>query len=238
METVHLFLMSIVAGVAVGKFDAICQTQPVKAQEGEDVTLPCRLRPAADVSTYTVDWKRVDLNKVEVVHSYRHRKDESGLQMEQYRNRTKLNHEELKRGILDLRISSVRLSDSGVYKCNVPKNKTSCTNTVTVVKKEKVRTNKEEFSTTQPPLGEVTKPNNSGAEQMNVVGVVCGVIFTAVITTVIIAVTIKRLRGRKEQEPQVAANGSTLEMLNNQEAEGGETLQNPVENCSVLISDR
>lgn len=33
----------------------------------------------------------------------------------------------------------------------------------------------------------------SGAEQMNVVGVVCGVIFTAVITTVIIAVTISKL---------------------------------------------
>lgn len=110
----------------------ICPTQLVRA-EGEAIKLPCRLDPEVNLSGFTVDWRRDDLHAV--VHSYRHRKDDPGPQLEQYRNRTTLNHEDLSRGILDLQISSVRLSDSGRFTCNVPKLRSSCSFSLTVGKK-------------------------------------------------------------------------------------------------------
>lgn len=94
-------------------------TPEIVAEQGDDVTLQCCFDPLINLKHHTVDWKRVDLNKV--VHAYRHGKDFLHPQMEQYRNRTTLNHGDLTRGIMTLQISSVQLSDSGEYECNVPK---------------------------------------------------------------------------------------------------------------------
>ncbi|KAG8014557.1 hypothetical protein GBF38_003082 [Nibea albiflora] len=53
--------------------------------------------------------------------------------MDQYRGRTTLNREDLSRGVLTLLISSVQTSDSGPYRCFVPKTrKSSCTFNLTV----------------------------------------------------------------------------------------------------------
>lgn len=110
--------------VSTGWYYTICPTHPVEAEEGDDVTLQGRLDPSINLVNYTVDFKRTDLNKV--VHCYRHGKDDHDPQMEQYRFRTTLSHEDLSRGVLTLQISSVRLSDSGPYKAFVPKLMASC----------------------------------------------------------------------------------------------------------------
>lgn len=118
--------------VSTGKYHAICPNHPLEAEIGDKINLPCRLHPPYNVSTYTVDWKRADLNKV--AHVYRNGKDDTDPQMGQYRNRTHLNHEDLSRGILTLQVSSLQLSDSGPYKCNVPKLSASCNFTLSVGK--------------------------------------------------------------------------------------------------------
>ncbi|GLD68187.1 uncharacterized protein AKAME5_001949900, partial [Lates japonicus] len=87
-----------------------------------------------------------------VVHAYRHEKDQTDPQMDQYRDRTTLIHEDLIRGIISLKISSLTLTDSGLYTCYVPDLEASCTMNVTVVRK------KDEFTTTRPPVTENTDP--------------------------------------------------------------------------------
>lgn len=103
---------------------AICPKPLIKVEEGVDVSLPCHLDPPRDVSGYTVDWKRDGQERP--VHVYRDRMDDPVSQMGDFRNRTSLNHENLRRGNLTLCISSVRLSDTGSYKCFVPKLYESC----------------------------------------------------------------------------------------------------------------
>ena len=110
--------------VSSGASRLICPNQPIEAEEGDDVTLQCHVDPPRDVSAYTVEWNRVDLNKV--VHVYRHGQHYYDDQMERYSNRTTFNLDRLSRGNLTLQISSAQLDDSGLYRCFVPKLKISC----------------------------------------------------------------------------------------------------------------
>lgn len=113
--------------------EAICPKPLIEAEEGEDVFLRCLLDPSMDLSPYTVDWKRADDNKV--VYSYRRGQENQHDQMEQYRNGSSLNLRDLSRGNMTLLISSVRLSDTGRYKCFVPKWWISCLVSLRVGKK-------------------------------------------------------------------------------------------------------
>ncbi|CAK6984450.1 butyrophilin-like protein 2 isoform X2, partial [Scomber scombrus] len=103
---------------------AICPTQPVEAEEGDEVTLPCHLDPPIDLTDYTSDWERVDLK--EIVYSYRHKWHHYDAQKKRYRNRTTFNLDGLIRGDVTLRISSVQLDESGPYRCFVPKLNARC----------------------------------------------------------------------------------------------------------------
>nr|XP_046231200.1 myelin-oligodendrocyte glycoprotein-like isoform X2 [Scatophagus argus] len=105
--------------VSSGELRLMCPTQRVRAKEGESVTLPCRLDQRIDLSKDTVDWTK--LYPEETVHVYRGGQDDPDPQSPQYRDRTTLNREDLKTGNLALHISSVKQSDSGTYRCYIPK---------------------------------------------------------------------------------------------------------------------
>uniref|UniRef100_A0A8P4FY45 Ig-like domain-containing protein n=1 Tax=Dicentrarchus labrax TaxID=13489 RepID=A0A8P4FY45_DICLA len=139
--------------VSTGKYSVTCRSQSVSAAEGDDVTLQCRLHPPVNLSAYTLDWSRVDLKEPREVHVYRSKGDDPTAQMDRYRDRTTLNHEELSRGIVTLLISSVQLSDSGLYKCYIPKLKSLCISFETV--------EEDQQSTTGPPEEDVAEPNNA-----------------------------------------------------------------------------
>ncbi|XP_071379921.1 myelin-oligodendrocyte glycoprotein-like [Centroberyx affinis] len=100
------------------RFMVICSS-PIEAQVGHDVILPCHLEPQLDVTTKTVEWSRGSMKSI--VHSCRNGKDYLDDQMEQFKGRTSLCYEQLSRGNLSLKLSSVNQSDAGEYKCFVPK---------------------------------------------------------------------------------------------------------------------
>ncbi|XP_050924694.1 junctional adhesion molecule C isoform X5 [Lates calcarifer] len=197
-----------------------CQTEPIQAEEGGDVSLQCRLDPSVDLRKETLDFTRADLNREDdVVHSYRHEKDQTDPQMDQYRGRTTLIHEDLIRGIISLNISSLTLTDSGLYTCYVPDLEAYCTITLTVVRKDQDnRTN-----TT------IIEPEKPGAEKMNVGAIVGGVLTVVALILVLIILRVlvkpRNLWMKKKQEAEKTPNISEMEKLETTSTEGDEELQ-------------
>lgn len=118
--------------VSTGESRPSPQTQQIKAEVSDTVTLQCDLDSRVNMENYTIVCIRVDLQVI--VHAYRGKHDLPHDQMDQYRGRTTLNREDLSRGVLTLLISSVQTSDSGPYRFFVPKRKPSCTFNLTVGK--------------------------------------------------------------------------------------------------------
>ncbi|XP_039656173.1 butyrophilin subfamily 2 member A1-like [Perca fluviatilis] len=180
MMKVDLFLLASIFLCAApaseaGGFLLSDLNQTVEAEEGHDVTLQGRLDPPVDLSSYTFDVARLDLGIYGDVYSYRRGEDHLDDQMDRYRDRTTLNHEDLIRGIVALKISSVTLSDSGPYKVYVPDLRASFIVNITVAPKGQVsETKRNDPTTTRPPA---TSPGSAKEESdwKTVVPIVCGV---------------------------------------------------------------
>uniref|UniRef100_A0A3Q1DF37 Ig-like domain-containing protein n=1 Tax=Amphiprion ocellaris TaxID=80972 RepID=A0A3Q1DF37_AMPOC len=102
-----------------GQSQVIGPLHPIVALIGEDIILPCYLKPVMNAFTMTVEWARPDLNP-RFVLVWR-----DGLELESeknllYSSRTSLFTDELKHGNISLKLSSVTLSDWGTYRCFVP----------------------------------------------------------------------------------------------------------------------
>ncbi|KAL0196758.1 hypothetical protein M9458_005298, partial [Cirrhinus mrigala] len=69
------------------QYDVVGPADPVFAVAGEDVILPCSVKPNISIVDMRVE------------------------------GRTKLNHQELQRGNASLKLSSVQVSDEGRYRC-------------------------------------------------------------------------------------------------------------------------
>ncbi|XP_044045468.1 uncharacterized protein LOC122873163 isoform X1 [Siniperca chuatsi] len=220
-----------------GEPRAICPT-PIKVVEGDDVTLQCRLDPRDDVSTFGVDWKK-GYDK-DVVHSYRHQQDQHNLQMDQYRNRTHLNHEDLSRGVLTLRISSVRPSDSGLYRGFVSKLIIVRFNIEVIVvgKDQQNETERDDSSTTGPPEEEVTEPDDRDAAKMEagwkiVLPVVVPVVAAAALVGGVIFILVKRGKiqiCKKKLRGVMEPNNFEMQNLRTKAAEAGEDPDGAAEN--------
>ncbi|KAI5085845.1 butyrophilin-like protein 3 [Silurus meridionalis] len=89
---------------------------PLVAVAGQDLVLPCFITPSTSAVDMTVEWLR--LNKVvSLVHLYKDHKDRHGDQDQSYRRRTSLFKDELQKGNTSLKLSALRVSDEGAYKC-------------------------------------------------------------------------------------------------------------------------
>ncbi|KAK9978472.1 hypothetical protein ABG768_020223 [Culter alburnus] len=98
----------IISGATVSRseqYKVVGAADPVFAVAGEDVILPCSVKPNISVVDMRVEWSRSDL------------RDRNTDQIQSYRGRTKLNHQELQRGNASVKLSSVRVSDEGRYTC-------------------------------------------------------------------------------------------------------------------------
>lgn len=155
---------------------AASPTQTTRAEEGDDVFLRCLLGHRDDVSGSTVEWSKD--GRRNVVHLYLPGGG-AGQQGEEFRNRTFLFHRGLRKGNVTLRMSSVRLSDSGTYSCSVLRLNSSCLTVLTVGKIGEMFTFKTvlvtnfssetvkrgEPNTPPPPLE--TKPESDGPGKQN-----------------------------------------------------------------------
>ncbi|KAI3375452.1 hypothetical protein L3Q82_003779 [Scortum barcoo] len=86
---------------------------------GEDIILPCHLDPGADAVSMILEWGRPDL-KPRFVHVWHEGQNLLVNQNPSYKGRTSVSMEGLKQGDLSLKLSKVKLSDSGTYRCFVP----------------------------------------------------------------------------------------------------------------------
>lgn len=94
----------------------IGSNQPVVATVGDDIILKSYLYPTIDASDMTVEWSRPDLDR-RLIHVWPERPE---LQNPFYKDRTSLFISEMKHGNISLKISKVKLSDEGKYRCFVP----------------------------------------------------------------------------------------------------------------------
>ncbi|XP_053199190.1 butyrophilin-like protein 10 [Scomber japonicus] len=114
--TVLLLLLTHSCG---GQHHVIGPLQPIVAMAGDDVILPCHVEPAKDVESIAVEWARPEL-KPRFVHV---RRDGVELLIDQnpsYLGRTLMSINKLKCGDISLKLSKVKLSDEGTYRCYIP----------------------------------------------------------------------------------------------------------------------
>ncbi|XP_052409408.1 butyrophilin subfamily 1 member A1 isoform X3 [Carassius gibelio] len=111
-----LLIFSGITDSVSERYEVVGSADPVFAVAGEDVILPCSVKPSISVVDMRVEWFRSD-QKDSQVHLYEDHEDKNTDQIQSYRGRTKLNHPELQRGDASLKLSSVRVSDEGLYKC-------------------------------------------------------------------------------------------------------------------------
>ncbi|CDQ99020.1 unnamed protein product, partial [Oncorhynchus mykiss] len=92
----------------------------VVALAGDDVILPCSLKPNVSAEDMTVQWTRLNLKATAIVHLYHEGRVSYVDQHPSYRGRTSMFHEELENGNVSLKLTRVTLSDAGGYRCFIP----------------------------------------------------------------------------------------------------------------------
>ncbi|TKS93369.1 Butyrophilin-like protein 2 [Collichthys lucidus] len=102
-----------------GQFQLIGPSQSIVAGVGDDVILPCHLKPAMDVTAETVQWTRADLNP-RFIYVWRSGQALVNVKNPAYKERTSMFVSELKHGNLSLKLFKVKPSDQGTYECNIP----------------------------------------------------------------------------------------------------------------------
>ncbi|XP_058249974.1 butyrophilin subfamily 1 member A1-like [Hemibagrus wyckioides] len=92
--------------------------EPLVAVTREDLVLPCFIKPNTSAVDMTVEWFKLNVED-SLVHLYKDHKDRNEGQAQSYRGRTSLFKEELQKGNASLKLSALRVSDEGEYKCLV-----------------------------------------------------------------------------------------------------------------------
>ncbi|XP_036419895.1 ribonuclease inhibitor-like isoform X2 [Colossoma macropomum] len=98
-------------------FKVVGPGTPLVVEAGEDLVLPCSLKPNISAVDMMVEWIRQDTNNL--VHLYEDHNDRYYDQIMSYRGRTALFKEELQKGNTSLKLSAVQPSDQGAYKCSI-----------------------------------------------------------------------------------------------------------------------
>ncbi|XP_023255418.1 myelin-oligodendrocyte glycoprotein-like, partial [Seriola lalandi dorsalis] len=102
-----------------GQSQLIGSSQPIVATIGDDIILPCHLKPAEDVAAKTLEWTRSDLDP-RFVYVWRAHQELLDLKNPSYLGRTSFFTDELKHGNISLKLSRVKPADQGRYKCFIP----------------------------------------------------------------------------------------------------------------------
>ncbi|XP_056607656.1 butyrophilin subfamily 1 member A1-like isoform X1 [Triplophysa dalaica] len=116
MKFICVILLILTGVTQSDEYEVIGPSAPVMTVSGEDVILPCSIKPNISAVNMRVEWIRLDL-KGSIVHRYEDHKDINTDQLQSYRGRTQVFKEELEKGNTSLKLSRVQISDEGLYKC-------------------------------------------------------------------------------------------------------------------------
>ncbi|XP_036842910.1 uncharacterized protein LOC110535267 isoform X5 [Oncorhynchus mykiss] len=114
-----LFISVSLLTTGLSEVQVVGPADPVVALAGDDIILPCSLKPNVSAEDMTVEWTGLYLT-TRNVHLYRDGRDSNEEQFPSYRGRTSMFHEELKNGNVSLKLNRVTLSDAGSYRCFIP----------------------------------------------------------------------------------------------------------------------
>uniref|UniRef100_A0A3Q1FU27 Ig-like domain-containing protein n=1 Tax=Acanthochromis polyacanthus TaxID=80966 RepID=A0A3Q1FU27_9TELE len=109
-----------------GLLQVVGPSQPVLAKVGDDVLLSCWLEPAVDASDMSVEWSREDLNP-SYIYLWWYREELESLKHPDYKGRSSMLFSKLEFGDVSLKISKVKPSDEGKYRCFIPTLGRGCT---------------------------------------------------------------------------------------------------------------
>ncbi|XP_071382251.1 butyrophilin subfamily 3 member A2-like [Centroberyx affinis] len=115
----HTVVFLLLTHSCGGQSQVIGPSQPIVAIVGDEMILPCRLEPATDAVAMTLEWARPDLNP-RFVHLWRDGRELLINKNPSYMGRTSLFIDKLKHGDISLKLSNVKLSDEGKYRCFIP----------------------------------------------------------------------------------------------------------------------
>uniref|UniRef100_A0A671TL70 Ig-like domain-containing protein n=1 Tax=Sparus aurata TaxID=8175 RepID=A0A671TL70_SPAAU len=102
-----------------GEYQLIGSSRPIIAALGDDIILPCLMKPVEDASGLTLEWTRPDLSP-RFVYVWRSGQELEGKKHTFFERRTSLFIDELKTGNISLKLSKVKLTDEGNYRCFIP----------------------------------------------------------------------------------------------------------------------
>nr|XP_040041487.1 uncharacterized protein LOC120824627 isoform X2 [Gasterosteus aculeatus aculeatus] len=209
MSVILLRLLSLflLADLLTGDQQLVC-LESIRASKGENVTLRCHSHPKLHLDEQTVEVRRDDLpGRDNIVHLYRGRKDDFENQMTRYRDRTRLDPEDLTSGNVTLRICSVNESDSGRYVVFIPKLHIRRVINVTIEAEDPKNQTKSRDPTNVPPTSE-----DPGAEKKTdvriIVGSVLGVLGVLGVLVVVLVMKYKvvdiwrNFRGRRSNNDE------------------------------------
>ncbi|KAK1890195.1 Butyrophilin subfamily 3 member A3 [Dissostichus eleginoides] len=115
-----LVLLLLLTHHCRGQSQLISSSQPIVANLGGDIILPCYLEPAVNVAGLTLEWTRPDMDP-RFVHVMRLGHEMMDKKHELFKGRTSMFTDELKNGNISMKLSNVQLSDQGKYRCFIPK---------------------------------------------------------------------------------------------------------------------
>ncbi|XP_060730888.1 butyrophilin subfamily 1 member A1-like [Tachysurus vachellii] len=99
-----------------GQLQVVGPEASLVAVAGENLVLPCFIKPNTSAVDMTVEWMRIE-EVASLVHLHKNHEDRNEDQAQSYRGRTSLFKEELQKGNASLKLSDLRLADEGEYKC-------------------------------------------------------------------------------------------------------------------------
>ncbi|MGH0177603.1 UNVERIFIED_CONTAM: hypothetical protein FKN15_074885 [Acipenser sinensis] len=101
--------------IVTGGWHVVGSDQPVIAEPGDDVILPCHISPRLSAVDMEVRWYRDRFDTP--VHLYLNKKDQPRRQDIPYRGRTALPPSALQTGDISLHLRNLQPADTGVYTC-------------------------------------------------------------------------------------------------------------------------
>ncbi|XP_029553429.1 butyrophilin subfamily 2 member A1 isoform X2 [Salmo trutta] len=116
LDCLCVILLHLLHTAGSEKFEVLGPTDPIVAVAGDDIILPCYLKPNISAEDMTVDWLNLDFIDGRVFRYQNHRIIRED-QIPSYIGRTSLFKEELWRGNTSLKLTRVQGTDEGRYKC-------------------------------------------------------------------------------------------------------------------------